>query len=825
MRAKPWLLGAALPLALAGGCWAALRAADWWGRRFLAAGRSVVDFLDSLARAFAARDAERIANHFSADYAGSDLGLLDPRPASERDGVRILRFAPEAMAAGAPAGGAQDRAAAVAAWMAYLDGFADIEQVVLHLDRLERWRPSRDRDLVASVRLELIGTPRRAHGAAHGTPSPGRPGMPGIDRAVLRMRLARGRGPGRGPEGLSLRAATLAGGERVIGDRPQFVDVAGAAGVGFRNRYYPPFLAEPLRFGMIRHGPAGITAVDYDNDGFYDLFVPDGVAARLLRNRGDGSFEDVTESAGLAGLDGVSVGVFGDYDNDGHKDLFVSRTFRPNQLFHNNGDGTFTDVTASAGLGEDCCTTAAAWGDYDNDGRLDLYVGRYLDPRRGIPTTFYARNGEPNRLYRNHGDGTFRDVTAEAGVGDPGLCLGAAWGDFDGDGFPDLFVANDFGRSTLYRNNGDGTFADVTATAGALAYGAGMNASWGDVDNDGRLDLYETDIRSEHAWFAELPTVARHMANCLRQGVWRTDLPLYMEILRQSGLGFVDVFREMAAGNHLLHNRGDGTFADVSARTGANPPGWFWGAALADLDNDGWLDIYCANGWVYGRRGTEMELEFLDHVIGRQREYKTGIFFDPRSFAGRSWHGWERNRQLRNNGDGTFQEIGRAAGSDLVLNSRGVAVADFWNRGVLDIAVAASDDRHALLRNELVARRHWLQVELRGTRSNRDAVGARVVAVAGGKAQLREVAAGDGYASQSALRLHFGLGDEAEVELLTVTWPASGIEQRFRGVAADRIVEITEGSDRLVEKRYRPAVDEAAAAVGALMPSGPAPQR
>jgi hypothetical protein len=779
---KPWILGAALPLALAGGGWAALVAADRWGRRFLAAGRSVVDFLAGLSSALEARDAERIGRHFSIDYAGQDPGLLDLLPVGERDGVRTLRFAPP--------GVRQDRDSAVAAWQAYLAGFAAIEQVALHLVRLESWRASRD--VVASVRFELIGTPRGAPAA-------------GIDRACLRLRLWRR------PEGLLLREAALTGGERVIAERPQFVNVAGAAGIGFRNRYYPPFLTEPLRFEMIRHGPGGITAVDYDNDGFYDLFVPDGVSARLLHNRGDGTFEDVTEKSGLGGLDGVSVGVFADYDNDGAKDLFVSRTFRPNQLFHNNGDGTFSDVTARSGLGEDCCTTAACWGDYDNDGRLDLYVGRYLDPRRSIPTTFYARNGEPNRLYHNNGDGTFSDVTAAAGVGDTGLCLGTAWGDFDGDGFPDLFVANDFGRSSLYRNNRDGTFADVTVKAGALAYGAGMSASWGDYDNDGRLDLYETDIRSEHAWFAELPTVARHLANCLRQGAWRTDLPLYLEILRQSGLGFVDVFREMASGNHLLRNRGDGTFEDVSAPAGADPPGWFWGAALADLDNDGWLDIYCANGWVYGESRTELELEFLDNVIGRQREYKRGTFFAIDSFGGRSWHGWERNRHLRSNGDGTFEEVGRGAGTDLVLNSRGVAVADFWNRGVLDIAVAASDDRHALLRNQLKAPRHWLQLELRGTRSNRDAVGARVAIVAGGKPQMREVAAGDGYASQSALRLHFGLGEAAVVDEITVRWPASGTVQRFRGVAADRIVEIIEGSDLLIEKRYRPALDEMAA--------------
>src|SRR5947207_2717531 len=357
---------------------------------------------------------------------------------------------------------------------------------------------------------------------------------------------------------------------------------------------------------MIRYGPGGITAVDYDNDGFYDLFIPDGVESKLYRNRGDGTFEDVTRQAGLAGLDGVSVAVFADYDNDGHKDLFVSRTFRPNKLFHNNGDGTFRDVTKQSGIGEDCCTTVASWADYDNDGLLDLYVGRYLDPRTKIPTTFYARNGEPNQLYHNNGDGTFTNVTEKAGVGEKGLCLGSVWGDYDGDGFPDLYVVNDFGRKTLYHNNRNGTFTDVTVKSGTLAYGAGLSASF------------------------------------------------------------------------------------------------------ADFDNDGWLDIYAADGWVYNDKGTEIELDFLNNVVSKQKEYKTGIFFDPKYFGKTSWHGWERNRHLRNNGDGTFTEMGRAAGTDLILNSRGVAVADFWNRGVLDIAVEASTDRHVLLRNEVGEKRNWL---------------------------------------------------------------------------------------------------------------------
>jgi hypothetical protein len=447
----------------------------------------------------------------------------------------------------------------------------------------------------------------------------------------------------------------------------------------------------------------------------------------------------------------------------------------------------------------------ASWADYDNDGYLDLYVGRYLDPRTSIPTTFYARNGTGNQLYHNNGDGTFTNATAKSGTGDPGLCLGTVFGDYDDDGYPDLYVVNDFGRKTLFRNNRNGTFTDVTVKTGTLAYGAGMSASMADYDNDGRLDLYCTNIRSEHAWYAAPPTVARYMLNSWTQGVWSSDMPLYWQIFRQSGFQFVEVFKQMASGNTLLRNRGDGTFDDTTVRAGANPPGWFWGASFADFDNDGWQDIYAADGWVKNESDTELELEFLNNVVSHQDVYKTGRYFNPDYFGRNSWHGWERNRHLRNNGDGTFSEIGRAAGTDLLTNSRGVAVADFWNRGVMDIAVSASTERHALLRNDAPVRRNWLQVELVGVRSNRDAVGARVTAVVQGKRQTREIVLGDGYASQNSLRQHFGLGGDAVVDELIVRWPRSGVVQTFRTVAANRIVEITEGSDNLVEKRY-PAV-------------------
>lgn len=744
------------------------------GEVFYERGKEVVDTLKVLGKAVQARDYNAIQNLYSPAFKGTKLGFLKLDVAGEKDGVRQLRLCTD--------GEAFNREAALGEWRSYLESFSSIEEVGIHVHRMLKWSSSNERE--ASVRFELIGTPK-------GAP------QSGIDRAYFHMRFEST------SEGLTIVEASLMEGDRIISDKPQFENVAHTAGVDFMNQYYPAFLNQPLKFKMIRYGPAGITAADYDNDGYYDLFIPDGVESRLFRNNGDGTFTDVTAKAGLSGLDGVSVALFADYDNDGYKDLFVSRTFKHNQLFHNNGDGTFTDVTAKSGIGEDNCTTVASWGDYDNDGYLDLYVGRYLDPRLDIPTTFYARNGLPNQLYHNNGDGTFTNVTERAGVGEKGLCLGTVWGDYDDDGYPDLYVVNDFGRKTLYHNNRNGTFTDVTVKAGTLAYGAGMSTSFGDYDNDGRLDIYVANIRSEEAWYAEWPTVGRYMTNSWKQGVWQTDMPLYFEVFKQSGIHFVQVFQDMASGNNLLRNKGNGTFEDVTWKANANPLGWFWGSGFADFDNDGWQDIYASNGWVYNDRGTEIELEFLNNVVSRQDMYKSGILFDPAHFGHTSWHGWERNRHLRSNGNGTFTEIGRAAGTDLIMNSRGVAVADFWNRGVLDIAVSASIDRHALLKNEVGTKRHWLAVEAVGTKSNRDGVGARITIHIGGKLQTREVTLGDGYGSQNSLREYFGLNDAASVDELTVRWPRSGIVQTFKNVAGDRIVQVTEGKDELVDKHYK----------------------
>ncbi|HXJ39518.1 MAG TPA: CRTAC1 family protein [Bryobacteraceae bacterium] len=764
---------------------AAVGSATWIesvGQKFFNNGKDIKEALLALSFKLRAKDLTAASSFYAADYQGNSLGLNVRKLSEDKDGVHRLLQSSD--------GSKADRTAALNEWRAYLDSFDSIESVALYVHRLDKW-DSRD-SLAARVRFEVIATP---HGAKYA----------GIDRGYLNMTFRAG-----GEHGIEITSGSFIEGDRYIADTAQFKDVAAEAGVNFTNRYYPAFLEQKLRFAMIRYGPAGITAADYDNDGFYDLFIPDGVESKLFRNSKDGKFEDVTARAGLAGLDGVSVALFADYDNDGYKDLFVSRTFKPNQLFHNNHDGTFTDVTAKSGIGEDCCTTVASWADYDNDGYLDLYVGRYLDPRTDIPTTFYARNGLPNQLYHNNHDGTFTNVTVKAGVGEVGLCLGTVFGDYNDDGFPDIYVVNDFGRKTLYKNNGDGTFEDVTVHAGALAYGAGMSASFSDYDNDGKLDIYSTNIRSEEAWFAEWPTVMRYMANTYRQGVWITDMPLYMQILKQSGMAFVEVFQQMASGNTLLHNKGDGTFEDTTVKANANPPGWFWGASFEDFDNDGWKDIYAADGWVYNDKDTEIELQFLNNVVSEQKLYKTGIFFDPKHFGTTSWHGWEHNRYMRNRGDGTFEEIGRAAGNDLLLNSRGVAAADFWNRGAVDLAVSASTDKHALLRNDLVTGRHWLQIELVGVQSNRDAVGARVSIKVKGKPQMREVVLGDGYGSQNWLRQHFGLGADSVVDEITVKWPRSKTTQTFQNVQGDRIIQITEGDSNIVEKHYSAAPVKAA---------------
>jgi len=417
-------------------------------------------------------------------------------------------------------------------------------------------------------------------------------------KAAFRVSLVRRDG---GPAPHAIDRLDFLHGETVTGEGVGFNDVAASVGLDFRGFRNPHFKTEewfPHKFYIAQYSSAGVSAADYDGDGWDDLFFADGARARLYRNRG-GRFEDVTVAAGLPDqLGAVNTALFADFDNDGDQDLFLSRFTRENLLFRNEGDGSFVNVTDGAGLGRNIVATAAA-GDYDNDGDLDLYLGRYLDPRVDLPTTlFYSRNSQGNSLLRNDGDLRFTDVAEEAGVREGGLSLGVAWGDLDEDGDQDLYVANDYGRNALFLNRGDGSFEDVALAHGAEDLGFGMSADFGDVDNDGDLDIYIANVHSGQRWYGHAPTFKNYLITSFKQGTFFEDLPIYREIYQHLGPAWASAGDHLVKGNTLLLNDGAGHFEDVSVAARANPFGWYWGSVFLDYDNDGWQDIYTANGWI-----------------------------------------------------------------------------------------------------------------------------------------------------------------------------------------------------------------------------------
>jgi hypothetical protein len=405
--------------------------------------------------------------------------------------------------------------------------------------------------------------------------------------------------------------SALIEGSTVSGPGNHFVDCARERGIEFvmepDERLLPGACdtcpeAVRLKFQTMRHAYAGCATADVDNDGHDDLLFCSGGRPRLYRNRGDGTFEDITRQSGLAMLRHVNTAGFADVDNDGVQDLFAAAFYENCWLFRGRGDGTFTDVTAASGLKQLGMVTCFSFFDYDRDGRLDLYLGRFLDSRQAIPDSFlYARNGQPNVLYRNLGKLRFRDVTEEAGVGDVGLTLSLAAADYDDDGWQDLYVANDFGRNVLYRNRGDGTFENVARQTGTLAIGGSMSASWGDYDNDGRLDLYVAAIRSNQRWFVQPLTARRVLYKYIREGRLLTTNPLFLDLRDNMGDNWVHIGNHALAGNSLLKQQPDGTFTDEAERAGARPAGWYWSSGFFDIDNDGWLDIYATDGWISGK--------------------------------------------------------------------------------------------------------------------------------------------------------------------------------------------------------------------------------
>ncbi|HYV84662.1 MAG TPA: CRTAC1 family protein [Patescibacteria group bacterium] len=529
-----------------------------------------------------------------------------------------------------------------------------------------------------------------------------------------------------------------------------FNEVTRAAGIDFvhhhggtGHKYY------------IETTAAGLCWLDYDGDGRQDLYIvqsgplpgaprpPGPLYSRLYHNRGDGTFEDVTTRAGVANAAGYGSGcTAADYDNDGDEDLYVTN-FGPSVLYRNNGDGTFTDVTAVAGVKNGLYAASAGWADYDLDGRPDLFVANYVDFTMNdqkycgdikVGRRSYchpdAYTGLPDVLYHNEGNGRFREVARASGVWDPnGKTLGVVWVDFDGDGDDDLYLANDATPDMLYRNDGNGKFTDITLLAGVCCSEdgqpqSGMGTDAGDVDGDGWQDLFVTNLSNQP--------------------------------------------------NELYRNLGGkGPFAVVSYAAGLAEPSLLmtgWGTAMFDYDNDGDLDIIVTNGHPMD------DIESVSDVM---------------TYA-------QRPNLYDNDGKGRFSEVGAARGAYFSSRDtgRGLAIADYDNDGDLDVAINSNNRPAVLLRNDGgQAAGHWITLRLVGVRSNRDALGAVVTITTGGRRQIREVRSASSYMSQNDMRLHFGLGAATKVDAIEIRWPTRDRKVETLGPqAADQFLTIREGS-------------------------------
>ena len=578
--------------------------------------------------------------------------------------------------------------------------------------------------------------------------------------------------------------------ERALSERsnasPRFRDATREAGLGAPRRDPPLKLTNRL-IADIWPG-SGVAVLDYDGDGFEDLFVADGVRSILYRNDGHGRFTDVTEKAGLASPDGRGIAATGvaagDVDGDGFPDLFVTDAFGPARLFRNRGDGTFEEITARSGISVIGNARSAAFADVDGDGDLDLFVcvaGDYYGQMPDPP--FDAKDGRPNRLYLNDGHGHFTDATAAWGLAkDTRWSLSSLFADYDDDGRPDLLVTNDFGLKNLYRNDAGRQFVDVAGKTGAQVRAYGMSGAWADFDGDGRLDLYTTGCDTQWYFLHEYPWLPVGITG-------RLFLPVAVRWVET-----------MAMGNTLLLQKPDHTFADATERSGARHAGWNWSVVAADLDNDSWPDLYATNGMWGDGRVHDRELEFWWQTLAYWDDYVAGRKTFDRKGAGIA--GIERDRYFRNrSGDAgpgaspLFEERGFLDGLDLESNGRAVVAFDANGDGALDLYVRSVQAPEALFLGSRRPGEHYLRVRLRGTpgRDNRDGVGSRVTAtLPGGRSIVLETGNASGYLSTGSPIAHLGLGKATRVDALEIRWP-SGYRQTVGPVAAvDRVVTVDE---------------------------------
>ncbi|HUG92267.1 MAG TPA: CRTAC1 family protein [Planctomycetaceae bacterium] len=511
---------------------------------------------------------------------------------------------------------------------------------------------------------------------------------------------------------------------------------------------------------------AAVAVADFDRDGLQDFYVTnsgEGSLNRLYRNGGDGTFRDVAAAMGLADVNqagtGVSMGaVWGDYDNDGYEDLFLYKYGRP-ELFHNDGGRGFSPVGERAGLPPWVNANSAVWLDYDGDGWLDLFLAGYwpetvnlwsLNTTRIMPESFeYAQNGGRKYLFRNRGDGTFEEIAAKVGIDSRRWTLAVAAGHLLGTGYPDLFLANDYGVSELYANRDGKQFVDVGRETGVgRTPKSGMNAAFGDVFNDGRLSIYKTNISE--------PGV-------LVQGN--------------------DLWVPKQAGGATLE------YDNLATSLGVDLGGWSWGAQFGDLNNDGTLDIYLVNGYISAGDRTSYWYDFAEIAVGHSAIIADALNWPP--MRGRSLSGYQRTRLWLNDGLGRFTEVAQVVGATDGYDGRAVALADLSNGGVLDVIVANQRGPLLLYKNKGRPGRHWIAFDLEGSASNRSAIGARVELQWNGRLQVQEVSGGSGFSAQNQRRLHYGLGDAARVDRVVIRWP-SGRRQTVESPQVDTLHRITE---------------------------------
>jgi tetratricopeptide (TPR) repeat protein len=551
--------------------------------------------------------------------------------------------------------------------------------------------------------------------------------------------------------------------------------------------------------GIDVYGNHGIAVGDIDGSGFDSFYVcqPSGLPNRLYLNRGDGTFEDITEKSGTGILDGTASALFVDFLNRGKQDLLVVRSGGP-LLFTNLGNGRFEanhDAFHFARPPQGTFTSAAV-ADYNRDGLLDIYfcVYSYYQGMNQyqFPSPYYdAQNGPPNFLFRNRGDGTFEDVTTTSGIDQHNnrFSFAVEWCDYDNDGWPDLYIANDFGRKNFYRNNGDGTFTDIAAKAGVEDYGPGMSTCWLDYNNDGLQDLYVANM-----WLKEGKRITAD--DHFLPGVAPEIRALY---------------RKHNAGNSLYRNADNNRFEDKTLEAGTAKGGWSWSCSSWDFDNDGYSDLYVANGFVSGSNHFDLQSFFWRQVAqrsaaapGTSPDYEMSWnAVNELVRSDYSWSGYERNVFFANNHDGTFSDVSGVLGLDLRDDSRAYALSDFDHDGRMEFVLKnRTGPQLRILRNDLEGIGNSVTFRLTGRASNRDAIGAIITIEAGANRQKKFISAGSGFASQHTKELFFGLGETSKPISISVRWP-TGVVAHYENVPINQRVEIEEGAKQFKTTPYQ----------------------